>query len=158
MRHNFKISGLQRLKVHTESRGESGFDLFARSCPSFQLIPPVSIAGQMKIIKKNKKKSMSQLEGKSHDSGKELCRCPSQQRRPSHPDVLASLRRPAVLSASGALGATHSSRLFSQVADVSTSTGMHSSCPSFAHATNGCLAVSKIRSPSLSPPTPLFSL
>lgn len=45
-------------------------------------------------------------------------------------------------------GATYSSCLFSPLADVSTSSGMHSSCPSFTHVTNVCLAVSKIRSPS----------
>lgn len=45
-------------------------------------------------------------------------------------------------------GATYSSCLFSPLADVSTSSGMHSSCPSFAHVTNVCLAVCKIRSSS----------
>lgn len=45
-------------------------------------------------------------------------------------------------------GATHTPCLFSPLADVSTSSGMHSSCPSFASATDVCLAICKIRSPS----------
>lgn len=63
----------------------------------------------------------------------------------SNPDVLASPLAGGFICQQYT-GATYSSCLFSPLTDVSTSSGMHSSCPSFAHVTNVCLAVCKIRS------------
>lgn len=71
----------------------------------------------------------------------------SQHHHSSNPDVLASPLAGGFISQQYT-GATYSSCLCSPLADVSTSPGMHSSCPSFAHVTNVCLAVCKIRSPS----------
>lgn len=65
----------------------------------------------------------------------------------SNPDVLASPPAGGFICQQYTR-ATYSSYLFSPLADVSTSSGMHSSCPSFAHVTNVCLAVCKIRSSS----------
>lgn len=86
----------------------------------------------------------------------------SQHHHPSDPDVLASPLAGGFICQQYT-GATCSSCLFSPLADVSTSSGMHSSCPSFAQVTNVWLAVSKIRSLSffilsLRPPLSIFSL
>lgn len=62
----------------------------------------------------------------------------------SNPDVLASPLAGGLICQQYT-GATYSSCLFSPLTDVSTSLGMHSSCPSFAHVTNVCLSVFKIR-------------
>lgn len=71
----------------------------------------------------------------------------SQHHHLLNPDVLASPVTGGFICQQYT-GETYSSCLFSPLADVSTSSGMHSSCPSFAHVTNVCLAVCKIRSPS----------
>lgn len=70
----------------------------------------------------------------------------SQRHHSWNPDVLASPSAAGLVCLQYA-GATYTPRLFSPLADVSTSSGMHSSCPSFANVTDVCLAVCKIRSP-----------
>lgn len=71
----------------------------------------------------------------------------SQHHHLLNPDVLASPVTGGFICQQHT-GETYSSCLFSPLSDVSTLSGMHSSCPSFAHVTNVCLAVCKIRSSS----------
>lgn len=117
-------------------KGSAGFDLCSMSFSLAHPFPSVSIVHQLQSLKTRSKRLS--LKAKSWWGW-------VVQLLSSNPDVLASPLAGGFICQSNT-GATYSSCLFSPLVDVSTSSGMHSSC--FAHVTNVCLAVCQIKTPS----------